>query len=65
MIAAQLRQNGHRERDAIDPALIQGMRGDFHDGMAATGGDPVSYTHLDVYKRQAPWVVRRLAAKRR
>ena len=34
MIAAQLRQNGHCKRDAVDPPLIQGMGGDFHNGVA-------------------------------
>ena len=26
----------------------------FADGIVTTGGRPVSYTHLDVYKRQLP-----------
>ena len=43
-----LREKGSAVRDVFDSALLL-------SGLAADPVWAVSYTHLDVYKRQAPW----------
>ena len=51
-------------RPDISKSVMRGDEGEARDcSQAVYGGSdrhavyPVSYTHLDVYKRQAPWVI--------
>ena len=42
------------DRDALDPALLTASERDWLNGYHRRVYAPVSYTHLDVYKRQGP-----------